>query len=50
MGLRIMFLIMTGSDWEKADRAVDEEEGKRLVDAAKAVGVQHFVWSCVSSN
>ena len=25
MGLRIMFLVMTGSDWEKADRAVDEE-------------------------
>ena len=33
------------TDWEKADRDYDVEEGKKLVDAAKAVGVQHFIWS-----
>jgi len=31
--------------WEGADKDKEIKQGKLLVDAAKAVGVKHFVWS-----
>lgn len=32
-------------DWEHMSAEKEVQQGKNLVDAAKAAGVKHFVWS-----
>lgn len=31
--------------WEKMDMQLEIDQGKRLADAAKETGVQHYIWS-----
>lgn len=31
--------------WEKLDMQLEIDQGKKLADAAKEAGVQHYIWS-----
>ena len=31
--------------WEKMDHNLEYEQGKKLADAAKEAGVNHYIWS-----
>lgn len=31
--------------WEKMDHDLEYEQGKKLADAVKQAGVNHFIWS-----